>query len=1205
MAKKGKKNNKKGSKTANAPSESRPSPAALPTLDPQKQQVTMDPEPLPPISDSAYPVPEVTEVKLDQDGPQSPHQPNVENETGQGEVAEPAPSSPKLEASADPPMTPESPEIHISEGPENKDPLKETAEAIPEEPQQETVEPILEELQQEPVEAVFEEPQQETAGTVLEETQQEAADPAFEEPQQEAAKAIFEEPQQEAAEAVLEESYQDAVETVPEEPQQDTVEVIPEGPQETVQTVPEEPQETAEVVLGEPQQDTVKTVPEEPYQDAAEPVLEEPQKDTSTANEPRIPPAEPEAFSPEQPKQNTYKAHISNPSSPPPRRPQPAPIPLPSPSLTEARTAASRSPSRSPDHHRLPHPGSPVAYSSPVYKYTSPRVYPYSPYGMGMNGTGPDMLPPGSVPPSSGSYATAFCSPVMEHPHMGSPYGGYPKRVGSMGASGREYFPSPGGPSMMNGHHRIENENGLFDENGGHGGHEPFHLLSRIEKVMPDLTRLLHSYKEVQSKLSAKEAETRQLEAQHEQALMHKDFYIEALQSQMKKVAHENAQEVSELKNTINERRMELGNLQEKLKDLEENLEASEKENGELLQTKAKLGKEIEDLQAKIRDLQEAHKKELEEQKEHEKAALETQKEELTNLFEDIRSEDEKAANDKLEEREKELLDEQAAMKAAWEEEKRQMEEARASLQKELQAKIEELNATQADLETTRQERDTKISELELMKAVLESTQAELETTRQELDTKIGELESTQSELDATKAVLESTQAELESKVAELEDKQKELEETRQKHAEELKQLADSHRGELVSLDKSHASELSSLRESHEEELATMKKEAEERLQALATDIEEKARQWAADRADFERRLTEKSDELASLEREKEALERDDIAREKQLQSAVDEMRRTIDNMEHDREKLRRTLQSLGEATDLKTSKGDAFFLEAFGQLSRLIIDLSKEHFAYLPIDPPKDILEKIPPEIPSFLDNTPASRELRSAYVQHVISKTLTYRIFQPFLFTLGRRYDKADTFFQVLSLDIRRKSVRREAYWRQQTLKAAYTTSDAKQSINVVAAVIVDEIVDHIKHFADPKKLDALLAGVRRIVKLAAETWRHARVERELVLATMPAPESEGVSNDEWDEYTCGRQVENHAATDPARHVLLRLFPRIYREAAHEDFADDKEKINACIYSPGVVLFSNSPSVLARREELARKATESPTYSRSGGDY
>jgi hypothetical protein len=232
---------------------------------------------------------------------------------------------------------------------------------------------------------------------------------------------------------------------------------------------------------------------------------------------------------------------------------------------------------------------------------------------------------------------------------------------------------------------------------------------------------------------------------------------------------------------------------------------------------------------------------------------------------------------------------------------------------------------------------------------------------------------------------------------------------------------------------------------------------------------------------------------------------------------------------------------------------------------------------------------------MPSFLDNTPASRELRSAYIQHVVSKTLTYRIFQPFLFTLGRRYDKADTFFQVLSMDIRRKSVRREAFWRQQTLKAAYTTS---------AAVIVDEIVDHIKHFADPRQLDAVLTSVRSVVKLAAETWRHARVERELVLATMPAPDADGIANDEWVEYTGGR-IDRRGEDDAARDVLLRLFPHIYRDAAHEDFADDQDKVDACVYSAGVVLFSDSPCVLARRDELARKTSEFPVApGRGPGD-
>lgn len=192
---------------------------------------------------------------------------------------------------------------------------------------------------------------------------------------------------------------------------------------------------------------------------------------------------------------------------------------------------------------------------------------------------------------------------------------------------------------------------------------------------------------------------------------------------------------------------------------------------------------------------------------------------------------------------------------------------------------------------------------------------------------------------------------------------------------------------------------------------------------------------------------------------------------------------------------------------------------------------------------------------------------------------------------------------------MDIRRKSVRREAYWRQQTLKAAYTTSDAKQAINVVAAVIVDEIIDHIRHFADPKQLDALLVGVRKIVKLAAETWRLARVERELIISTMPSAEDEQTVNEGWKEFgydpapspTAEDSNNDTHSTIRKRRVLLRMSPRIYREPVHEDFIEDGEKGTQCVYLPGVALYADSPSVLARKMEIARK-TADPSGSGSG---
>ncbi|KAJ5902394.1 hypothetical protein N7495_002922 [Penicillium taxi] len=816
-----------------------------------------------------------------------------------------------------------------------------------------------------------------------------------------------------------------------------------------------------------------------------------------------------------------------------------------------------------------PQYGSPYSpYASPIPKVSSPLAHSHYPYiSPVMSPTATPTPPPpppaapapavplapvqSPAPSTSQNYTSGLHSPVMSSSGVVPPYGSYPD-----GHYMRRSF-TLGDPTAYASYQALMANGGLPNENGvmspSEKDSEHIELLQRIQSTLPDINRLLDGYRNTHSKLSAREAEMKHFGNQHEQALMHKDFYIEALQSQMKKTANESAEECAKLKNVINELRLELGNLQEKHSDLESGLsthqksneelqksiEELQKTNEELSKSKTELEAEVEKLNTTLKETEEKHAKELEELKaEHEKA-LAAQKQELTELFEEIKAEDEKAASEALAAREKELLAEHDSHKGEWEKEK-------TALQESLEAQIKDL-----------------------------------ETTKTELASKITELESKEKEVEGHLAKLNE---EVASKLTELETKEKELQETRTKNAEELDALL-----------KGHADELTSLRGNNEGALVVVAKELDNKIAHLEATYTAKEMHWNADRAAFERMLSEKDAKLASSEREKEKLEGAGVVKEQQMQRAVDEMRNTIDHLDRDCDRLRKTLHSLGEATDLKSTKGDQFFLDCFNQLTSMIYDLAKEHFDYLPIDPPKDILAKIPSEIPPFLDNTPASRELRCAYVQHIISKTLTYRVFQPFLFTLGRRYDKADTFFQMLSMDIRRKSVRREAFWRQQTLKAAYTASDAKQAINVAAAVIVDEIVDHIKHFTDPKHLDSLLIAVRKVVKLAAETWRHARVERELVIADFPASGDEFASNDGWEEYG----IVEPASSSIARHVVLRTFPRIIREAAHEDF-DSGERTDLCIYAPGVLIFSDSSIIMARLQELAKKSNDTLTEAR-----
>ncbi|KAL4977814.1 hypothetical protein BDW66DRAFT_29888 [Aspergillus desertorum] len=736
--------------------------------------------------------------------------------------------------------------------------------------------------------------------------------------------------------------------------------------------------------------------------------------------------------------------------------------------------------------------------SSPLPRVSSPLAQAYTSPVMSPHTTSVPPMPPSFPPSVSHRYATAYQSPAMSSAGYFPPQYGYYQPTSHPHHISRGHMAPNGSYSGM----RDTDYPNELDRSGRGGPMVPpdqedaRELLDRIQEAIPDINRLLGTYKHTKTKLQSREAEFRHMESQHKQALMHKDFFIEALQNQLRKTANESAEEATKLKNMINELRMELGNMEEKRKDMEEKLADCETSIGSLEEKKAELEEQIKKLNGQIEEERVAHSQELKKQRaemETEKEeALKTQKQELTELFEEIKAEDEKAAAATLAARETKLLEQQEAMKTEYEQQKKQMQESHDTLQAEFDTKLTELAVTQGELE----------------------------------------------------------------------EKHKELKDTRQAHAEQVESIENSHQEKITKME----------------------------------------RVWKEEKTGLETQLSEKSEELASSERENKRLEEDILSKEKQLQLSVDSMRLTINNLDNDCDRLRKTLHSLGEATDLKNTKGDTFFLDCFDQLQRLIVTLSKEHFSYLPIDPPQEVLSKLPPELPSFLDNTPASRELRSAYVQHVVSKILTYRIFHPFLFTLGRRYDKADILFQMLSMDIRRKSVRREAFWRQQTLKAAYTTSDAKESINVVAAVIVDEISNSLKHFADPRRMDSLLTSIRKIVKLAAETWRHARVERELIIAALPAPEDGSVPGEDWEEY--GVPKENASGrtssktADFARHVVLRPFPRIIREAAHEDFVGDEGKANPCTYSRGSVLYSDSPIILSRLQELAGagKTADSP---------
>ena len=229
---------------------------------------------------------------------------------------------------------------------------------------------------------------------------------------------------------------------------------------------------------------------------------------------------------------------------------------------------------------------------------------------------------------------------------------------------------------------------------------------------------------------------------------------------------------------------------------------------------------------------------------------------------------------------------------------------------------------------------------------------------------------------------------------------------------------------------------------------------------------------------------------------------------------------------------------------------------------------------------------------MPPFFDNTESAKNIRAAYVKHHISSILTRCIFQPFLFVLEPRLAPADRLFREMSEELKRKSTKREALWRQRTLFAAFTASSAKQTINKVATRIVEEIMRTIKYFTPDTQWPYLIVAVRRIVKQAAETWRYARLELGLISVSMDGKDIvRALTRD------AGLSGKDEARIDDlCGKMLLPLFPVIKRDPMIGDLLGKSDLHDeGYTFSPGQILYSDDADVAACREGVLRYSARS----------
>jgi hypothetical protein len=278
-----------------------------------------------------------------------------------------------------------------------------------------------------------------------------------------------------------------------------------------------------------------------------------------------------------------------------------------------------------------PYPPQPYYYpSSPPLPYM-PMMIP--PNGMPSGGPETQAQAPFSPPYSS------HRSPMMEqmsgmpmHPYQpmttrSSPYNYGEPMYGMAYQPMMEHQGMPG-----------QRTPGVGDAASTRSTDDPEVLLRRVQEVLPDLSVLVNKYRETHGQLSTRELETRHNEEAHTTLLAQKDFYLQALKDQIKEITlgHEKDKAALNLekenqKREISERLLEVGDLQERVKGLEEGHAKLEQDKQELVGTKDALEKEKAEFEQAKEQL-EKEKLELLQAKE----TVEKEKEELEKKIIDL-----------------------------------------------------------------------------------------------------------------------------------------------------------------------------------------------------------------------------------------------------------------------------------------------------------------------------------------------------------------------------------------------------------------------------------------------------------------------------------------------------------------------------------------------------------------------------------------
>ncbi len=229
-------------------------------------------------------------------------------------------------------------------------------------------------------------------------------------------------------------------------------------------------------------------------------------------------------------------------------------------------------------------------------------------------------------------------------------------------------------------------------DSGAAGEKDPRDLHHRVESYLPDIQLLLKHYRDAQDQLDHREGLLRKADQQAD-FLKQKEYYAQSLEKELKNAAHAHSAESSKL-------RLEIGNLEEKHRELEENLRVGERAKKDLEIAKQALEREIKELEKKAKGEKDSILKEFDDWKRKSNQAFENEKRCMEEDFEKRA----RSQKDAFEAQRAESMREKDSMKADWARKRRDSEGNFERLRRDLESK---LDGKQRELEEAlRNERD-------------------------------------------------------------------------------------------------------------------------------------------------------------------------------------------------------------------------------------------------------------------------------------------------------------------------------------------------------------------------------------------------------------------------------------------------------------------------------------------------------------------